>query len=102
MNNIIQHPSAKELQDQVQNLKSGSGGGMFGDMEARVTRIESKMDKVEERLTSIEVLLARIDGRFDSINAKLDSKIDYKWMLFAVFAICALILREEIKALLSP
>ncbi|MBO9441402.1 hypothetical protein J7363_04810 [Phaeobacter italicus] len=47
-------------------LKSGDGGGTFDGMEARVSRLEDKMDRVEGRLTSIEVTLARIEEKLDS------------------------------------
>jgi len=60
-------------------------------MEARVSRLEGKIDKVEERLTSIEVSLARID-------TKLDSKIDYKWLSIYILGLAALVLRQEILA----
>ena len=75
-------------------MKGGSGGGTFGPMEARVSRIEDKMDRVEDRLTTIEVTLARID-------AKLDSKVDYKWLTIYVLGIAAVIMRSEIASLFT-
>ncbi|MFV1644913.1 hypothetical protein VWZ82_12895 [Phaeobacter sp. JH20_41] len=86
-------------------LKSGSGGGTFDGMEARVSRLESQVDKVEERLTSIEVTLARIeaklDGKVDTIIATLRSKIDYKWITVYFLGIVAVILRSEIAAIFN-
>ncbi|MDE4272979.1 hypothetical protein [Phaeobacter gallaeciensis] len=35
-------------------------------MEARVSRLEGKADRLEDRLTSIEVTLARIEEKLDS------------------------------------
>ncbi|MDD9738453.1 hypothetical protein PVW47_01525 [Marinovum sp. SP66] len=63
-------------------------------MEQRLGRLESKMDKVDDRLVSIETALARID-------AKLDAKIDYKWLTVYVLGIVAVIMRSEIAAFLS-
>lgn len=77
-----------------ETLKGGGGGGTFDPMEARVSRLESKMDRVEDRLTSIEVTLARID-------AKLDSKVDYKWLTVYVLGIVAVIMRSEIASLFT-
>lgn len=54
------------LDDYRDALKSGGGGGTFDGMEARVARLEDKMDRVEGRLTSIEVTLARIEEKLDS------------------------------------
>lgn len=73
-------------------MKGGGGDGTFDGMEQRIGRLETKMDSVEGRLTSIEVALARIE-------AKLDSKIDYKWLTVYVLGIVAVIMRNEIAAL---
>lgn len=94
MNNVVNHPELEKLQEHMERLKSGGGGGTFNPMEARVTRLEGKLDKVEDRLASIEATLARID-------AKLDSKIDYKWLTVYVLGIVAVIMRNEIAAWLS-
>ncbi len=93
--NVHELPTAlAEAYRQLENLPKGGGGGTYDGMEARVARLETKMDKVEERLTSIEVLLARID-------AKLDSKIDYKWLTVYVLGIIAVIMRNEISTWLG-
>lgn len=91
MSNVADHPSRQKIQEDLARLKNSDGGGTFDGMEARVARLETKMDKVEDRLNSIEVLLARID-------AKLDSKIDYKWLTVYVLGIIAVVMRNEIAA----
>jgi hypothetical protein len=94
-NNVLVHPALGKMHDDLMaNLKGGGDGPYDGDMEARVNRLEGRMDAVNDRLSSIEVTLARMEG-------KLDAKIDYKWTLAAVFGICALILRSEIASILS-
>lgn len=92
--NIIQAANRFERQSGTalqKSLHSGGGGGTCDGMEQRIGRLEIKMDKVEDRLTSIEVLLARID-------AKIDSKVDYKWLTVYVLGIIAVIMRSEISA----
>ncbi|MDE4274736.1 hypothetical protein PXK58_09005 [Phaeobacter gallaeciensis] len=64
--NVYPIPGLDDLQENLERLKSGDGGGTFDGMEARVTRLEDKMDKVDGRLTSIEVTLARIEEKLDS------------------------------------
>ena len=89
MRNVQDHPTAKEMRQTIADLKRGGGGGTYDSMEARVARLEGKLDRVEDRLSSIEVMLARID-------AKLDSKVDYKWLTVYVLGIVAVIMRSEI------
>ena len=66
MSNVFDHPAYNEVRQISESLKSGDGGGTFDGMEARVSRLEDKMDRVEGRLTSIEVTLARIEEKLDS------------------------------------
>lgn len=83
------------LETGLRGRSGGSGGGGMNDridrLETQVGRLEGKMDKVNERLTSIEVTLA-------TISAKLDSKVDYKWLTIYVLGIVAVIMRSEIAA----
>lgn len=65
--------------------------GRMDRLEAQVGRLENRMDKVSDHLNSIEVTLA-------TINAKLDAKIDYKWLTVYVLGIVAVIMRSEIAA----
>ena len=58
-------------------------------IEQRVGRLESQMDRALSDLTDIKVAIARVD-------AKLDSKVDYKWLTVYILGIAAVILREEI------
>jgi hypothetical protein len=73
-------------------LKSGGGDGTFDGMEHRIGRLETQMDRVLSELTDIKVLIA-------SVDAKLDSKVDYKWLTVYILGIVAVILRDEILAL---
>lgn len=61
-------------------------------MEQRIGRLEGQMDRVLSELTDIKVSIGRID-------AKLDSKVDYKWLTVYVLGIVAVIMRTEIAAL---
>jgi len=56
--------------------------------------MEQRVTKLEQDLSEIRVTLARID-------AKLDSKIDYKWLTIYVLGIVAVIMRSEIAAFLA-
>lgn len=67
-----------------EHLKGGGGDGTFDGMEARIAKLETDV-------TDIRVTLARIE-------AKLDSKIDYKWLTIYVLGIVAVVLRNEIAA----
>jgi len=87
-----QNRSLDEMRATVQSLHSGPGGPYDGDMERRITRLEDDMREVKSDLTGIKVQLAKID-------AKLDSKIDYKWLTIYVLGIIAVVLRNEIAAL---
>ena len=83
------------------SLRTGGGGPYDSGMEARVANLEQDMREVKADLTDIKITLARLETRFDAVDAKLDAKVGHKWMLGAIFGICALILREEIFALLT-
>jgi flavin reductase (DIM6/NTAB) family NADH-FMN oxidoreductase RutF len=92
MAEIHDFPTSDAIRQASERLKSGGGGGTSDGMEQRIGRLETKMDGVEGRLTSIEVALARIE-------AKLDSKVDYKWLTIYVLGIVAVIMRNEIASL---
>ena len=82
----------KEWRDRVSsNLsvpeRSKSGGGDGGDNDM----LEKRVGKIESDLTDIKVELAKI-------SAKLDSKVDYKWLTIYVLGIVAVIMRSEIAA----
>jgi hypothetical protein len=68
--------------DPHDNGDGGAGPPGGGGMERR-------FEKIEGDLVDLKVLLARIE-------AKLDSKIDYKWLTLYVLGIVAVVLREEI------
>ncbi|MEL6646648.1 MAG: hypothetical protein AAFQ05_02895 [Pseudomonadota bacterium] len=68
-------------------LKGGGGDGTSGGMERRIERLESDV-------ADIKVTLARIE-------AKLDAKIDWRWMTALFSGLMIAILRHDILALLS-
>lgn len=94
MNNVVNHPELEKLQEHMERLKSGGGGGTFDGMEDRIKNLEDDMREVKRDLTDIKVSLAEI-------SAKLDAKIDYKWLTIYVLGIVAVIMRNEIVAWLS-
>lgn len=87
MSNVVDHPSSDELRKRIELLPKGSGGPYDGGMEQRVASLEKDM-------TDVKVALARIE-------AKLDSKIDYKWLTVYVLGLAAVILRAEIASLFT-
>lgn len=68
---------------------NGKGGGPPGG-----DGMERRFEKIEGDLVDLKVSLARIE-------AKLDSKIDYKWLTLYVLGIIAVVLREEIAEFLT-
>ncbi|MFC4731764.1 hypothetical protein [Salipiger abyssi] len=66
----------------------------FEMLEKRVENLEKDMREVKSDLTDIKVTLA-------TISAKLDSKVDYKWLTIYVLGIVAVVLRHEIMAFLT-
>lgn len=52
------------------SLPSGGGGGTSGDMEARVGRLEERLDKVGDRLGAVEVNLAILSERVAHLPSK--------------------------------
>lgn len=92
---VVSFPNFDHLSDDFERaaapLKSGGGGGTFDGMEARVGQLERSVDRIQTDVTDIRVSLARIE-------AKLDSKVDYKWLTIYVLGIVAVVLRNEIMA----
>lgn len=70
------------------NTGDGGGGPPGGN------DLERRVDKLDNDMVDIKVALARIE-------AKLDGKVDYKWLTVYVLGIAALILREEIARLFT-
>ena len=58
------------LEQQSGSLPSGGGGGTSGDMEARVGRLEERLDKVGDRLGGVEVNLATLTERVAHLPGK--------------------------------
>lgn len=67
-------------------------GGNSGGMDHRITRLEAATDTMQRDISDIRTTLARIE-------AKLESKVDYKWMTLYVLGIVAAIMKDEIIAL---
>lgn len=51
-------------------LPPGDGGGTSDEMEARVTSLETKFERIDAKLDDI---VRRFDVRFDATNAKIDA-----------------------------
>lgn len=63
---------------------------------ATVARLEDDMKEVKSDLRSLRDSMSKIEVQLATISAKLDSKIDYKWMTIYVLGIVAVIMREEV------
>lgn len=55
---------------------------------------QAQVDRLQSDMTDVKAALARIE-------AKLDSKIDYKWLTVYVLGIIAVIMRSEIASWVS-
>ncbi|GEM_PF-2764360 len=66
-------------------LKSGDGGGMFTDMETRITKLEASAEDTRSSLDSIRRQLAQMD-------TKLDSKPDQGWIINMVCVVLGVVL----------
>lgn len=51
-------------------LKGGGGGGTSGGMEARVNRLEDRLDKLSEKVGAVEVNLATLTERVAHLPSK--------------------------------
>lgn len=58
--------------DSADTLKGGGGGGMSGDMESRVAKLENGVHDINKQLTDVRVLLAGIDERTKHMPSKWD------------------------------
>ncbi|MCG3267756.1 hypothetical protein [Yoonia sp. I 8.24] len=94
MSEFPQKPSADIIHLVSNNLKGGGGGGTHDGMEHRVSSLENDLRAMRKDMTDIKVTLAEV-------NAKLDSKIDYKWLAVYVLGIIAVILRSEIASMFT-
>jgi hypothetical protein len=56
----------KELEEKFA-LQNGGGGGNDGGMEARVSALEKKFDKIESKLDSIGTDMAYIKGKIEGL-----------------------------------
>lgn len=92
----MKKPIKLEVDNSLDNDKFGGGlpPGGYHMLEMRVSNLESDMRQVRNDLNDIKVELAKI-------SAKLDSKIDYKWLTVYVLGIVAVIMRSEIAAYLN-
>lgn len=52
----------------AKGVASGGGGGDNGDMDARVTKLESFAEKTGERFNALELRLARIESKLDHLE----------------------------------
>ncbi len=66
-------------------MKSGDGGGIFTDMETRMTKLEASAEDTRSTLDSILRQLARMD-------TKLDSKPDQGWIINMVCVVLGVVL----------
>lgn len=78
-------------------ITSGSvvkGGRNDWPLKETLNRVERILEKVQDTTSETKAQSA-------TISTKLDSKIGYKGMLFLFSAVIAVILREEVKAILT-
>lgn len=66
-------------------MKSGDGGGIFTDMETRMSKLEASAEDTRSTLDSILRQLARMD-------TKLDSKPDQGWIINMVCVVLGVVL----------
>src|SRR5690606_15839716 len=85
---------ASKFHDRHGHLPSGprspdnTGEPPGGDMlAATVVRLEDDMKEVKSDLRSLRDSMSKIEVQLATISAKLDSKIDYKWMTIYVLGI---------------
>lgn len=66
----------EDAADVSRTLKGGGGDGTFNDMEARVVKLEDKLDKVIERLGDVRERLVAVETKIDNLPTKdyLDDK----------------------------
>jgi hypothetical protein len=65
-------------------------------MEQRVKRLEDDMKDMRADMRAVRDDMSAVKVHLATIAAKLDSKIDYKWMTIYVLGIVAVIMRDEI------
>ncbi len=105
MTNVISPPQfdKSNYEEATKTLKGDGGGGTFDGMEPRIAKLEVQMDAARDDLRSLKAAseslkdsVSELKATVARIDAKLDSKIDYKWMTVYVLGIVAVIMREEI------
>jgi hypothetical protein len=83
----------------------GGGGGDDG-MSERIARLEASVGHIQADITQLrsdvsglKSDIGDVKSTLAAMSAKLDSKVDYKWLTIYIMGIVAVILREEIAAL---
>lgn len=66
----MEREQAEREKVNVDRLKSGDGGGTFDDMEDRVRRLETRLDKFADDVTDIKVNLATLIERVSHLPGK--------------------------------
>jgi len=61
------HDLASEREARKKSLEMGGGGNDSGGMEARVARLETRLDGIHDVLTSIRERLSRLEGKIDNL-----------------------------------
>lgn len=80
-------------------FKSGDGGGMDGDMEARVTKLEGQFDKLNDKVDGLRIDVAVLNERVSNLPSK-GFIVTATVGALALFSAIVL-LQERIAALLS-
>ena len=102
----------KEIASQLERLHGGGGGGSLGGdggdggmneriakLEANVGHIQTDISQLRSEFSGLRSDIGDVRSTLAAISAKLDSKVDYKWLTIYIMGIVAVILREEIAAL---
>jgi hypothetical protein len=84
--------------DGLYDGNGNGGGGDMSDLTHRVTRVEDDLKELRLDVKSIKTDLSDIKVSLARIDAKLDAKVDYKWLTIYVLGIVAVVLRSEIIA----
>lgn len=60
-----------------QTLQGGGGGGMYGDMERRVTALEKQFDRIDNKLDALIKDVSELKGRVASLPSS--------WQMIGIF-----------------
>ncbi|MDR7102965.1 hypothetical protein [Croceicoccus sp. BE223] len=89
----------RRLDEVESHLNNGDGGGTYDGMEARVNRLEERLDRLIDRTGSVEVNLATMSERISHLPSKTYIDTRLAGMLAAIAALIAF--GDKIQSLLS-